>query len=68
MDTLKAARALEAGGLNRKQAERIAKVMHGTGRADLVTEPVLKATLWQPTVAIILANAAIMALLLQLMG
>lgn len=66
MDTLKAAR--EAGGFDQKQAEMIARVMNEVARADLVTEPVLKATLWQHTVAIILANAAIMALLLQLMG
>lgn len=38
------------------------------GHANPATEPVLKATLWQHTVAIILANAAIMALLFKFLG
>lgn len=61
MDTLKAARSLKNKGFSTEQAEAIAEVINEVGRADLVT----KSDLWQHTVAIIVANAAIMGLLLR---
>ena len=65
-DTLKAARALEAAGIEHNQAETIANTMRdatAADRSDLAT----KADLYQVALAIVVANAAITFGLLKLL-
>lgn len=62
MDTLKAARELEAAGLSKTQAEAISKVINELGRADLVTKDYLDIRLLQHTLATVFAFATIAGL------
>ena len=71
-DTLKAARNLEAAGMDRAQAEAIAEAIRA-GQGELVTKADLaelrqatKVDLYQTAIAIILGNAAITFGLLKL--
>ncbi len=71
-DTLKAARNLEAAGMDRAQAEAIAEAIRA-GQGELATKADLaelrqatKVDLYQTAIAIILGNAAITFGLLKL--
>ena len=71
-DTLKAARDLEAAGMDRAQAEAIAEAIR-TGQGELATKADLaelrqatKVDLYQTAIAIILGNAAVTFGLLKL--
>ena len=65
-DTLKAARELEAAGMDRTQAEAVAKTMRDAAGADL-DRFATKADLYQVALAIVIANAAITFSLLKLL-
>ena len=65
-DTLKAARELEAAGMDRTQAEAVAKTMRDAAGADL-DRVATKADLYQVALAIVIANAAITFSLLKLL-
>ena len=65
-DTLKAARELEAAGMDRPQAEAVAKTMRDAAGADL-DRVATKADLYQVALAIVIANAAITFSLLKLL-
>lgn len=62
MDTLSAANTSEAAGMDRKQAEAVAKVMNEQGRDDLVTKSMLEAALWKHTAMIVGSFIAIAGL------
>ena len=65
-DTLKAARELEAAGMDRTQAEAVAKTMRDAAGADL-DRVATKAVLYQVALAIVIANAVITFSLLKLL-
>lgn len=52
MDTLKAARRLEASGLSKQHAEAITELIRELGRADLVTKDYLDTRLLQLAVGL----------------
>ena len=62
----KAARKLEAAGMDRTQAEAVAQTMHDAAGADL-DRVATKADLYQVALAIVIANAAITFSLLKLL-